>query len=269
MSEDEGSWWRKNRIAGLVIYGVMVGVALYLVAVAAGIPLPSLLGARGPALTIRPSAVDFGRVGQRATVQRALVLENRGDQPLELRSVRSPTPALSIAVAQRTIGPGDQQVLRLRLVPVGLSGEQKFLVGLTTNEAGQKQWTVLVAATVDHAIRRRPGLRMEQELFDVSCRGCHLEPSAGKTGASLFAAVCACCHGARGQGTESAPRLRNAAKQAPEGVRVRVRDRVVLGLTGTAMPAWGREAGGYLGQPQIGSLVGLIEGWQTAKGSSR
>lgn len=83
--------------------------------------------------------------------------------------------------------------------------------------------------------------------------------SAGQT---LFAQNCTACHGISGEGSSIAPALN--APEVRQMDRKTLQDTITFGRPGTAMPAWGINAGGVLGAEEIGELVSLIRAgaWQ-------
>ena len=253
-----------RKIAGTLAYVLSVLVGVYLLLIAVGVAVPSInlaalnpWAVHGPRLSFEPRAVDFGSMNQLASGRQTIALRNSGDETVKLGMVRASSAALTLGTGRREIAPGSKVDLSLDLKPVGLSGTQKFTVSFVTNESRNKQKHVSVKAIVDHSISRRPGLRMEQLIFDADCRGCHLEPGLGKTGNALFAAVCAACHGPRGRGKQGQPGARLTAD--------RLRTVIISGRSGTAMPAWGRQAGGYLSREQVDSLVKVMLDWRKAE----
>lgn len=79
---------------------------------------------------------------------------------------------------------------------------------------------------------------------------------AYSAGQKLFAENCTACHGVSGEGSSIAPAL-----NAPEVRQMdskTLQNIITFGRSGTAMPAWGTQAGGSLSAEQIGELVSLI-----------
>lgn len=76
-------------------------------------------------------------------------------------------------------------------------------------------------------------------------------------GAALYSANCARCHGPEGQGTPRAPAL-NVRKFLTDTNDAAVQQIITLGVTGTAMPAWGDR----LSDAEIQSIVGFVRSWE-------
>jgi mono/diheme cytochrome c family protein len=94
-----------------------------------------------------------------------------------------------------------------------------------------------------------------QAVFqNAECAKCHAEPGKDKLGQALYTAVCGVCHEAEHRATE-VPNLHQIAE--PTGPSF-WRNWIVNGKAGTEMPAFSRDQGGPLSEPQIGSLVDYL-----------
>ena len=76
-------------------------------------------------------------------------------------------------------------------------------------------------------------------------------------GASLFTSNCSQCHGPDGQGTRRAPAL-NVKGFLTETPDMAIQQIVTLGVSGTAMPAWGDR----MSEANIQAIVGFIRQWE-------
>ena len=76
-------------------------------------------------------------------------------------------------------------------------------------------------------------------------------------GASLYAQSCARCHGAQGQGTRRAPSL-NVKGYLADTNDAALQQIITLGVSNTAMPAWGDR----LTDAEIQAIVGFIRSWE-------
>jgi mono/diheme cytochrome c family protein len=76
-------------------------------------------------------------------------------------------------------------------------------------------------------------------------------------GADLFASSCSQCHGPEGQGTQRAPSLnvKGYLADTSDGALQQI---ITLGVTGTAMPAWGDR----MTEAEIQAIVGFIRAWE-------
>jgi ubiquinol-cytochrome c reductase cytochrome c subunit len=79
-------------------------------------------------------------------------------------------------------------------------------------------------------------------------------------GARLFAANCAVCHGADGQGRVGATLAKNWSAIRPD---LRIRETIANGIQGSVMPAWSQVNGGPLSEADIDALTAFILSWET------
>lgn len=93
-----------------------------------------------------------------------------------------------------------------------------------------------------------------QAVFKGDCARCHVQPTAGKRGESLFRTACAICHESLHRAT-MVPDL--AATKASKD-RDYWRSWITRGKPGTLMPAFAYSEGGILSQEQIESLVAYL-----------
>jgi mono/diheme cytochrome c family protein len=84
-------------------------------------------------------------------------------------------------------------------------------------------------------------------------------------GARLFAANCAICHGADGQGRVGATLAKNWSAIRPD---LRIRETISNGIQGSVMPAWGQAKGGPLSEADIDALTAFILSWETGSPQS-
>ena len=76
-------------------------------------------------------------------------------------------------------------------------------------------------------------------------------------GSELYSANCTRCHGPDGQGTQRAPAL-NVRSFLTDTSDAAMQQIITLGVTGTAMPAWGDR----LGDAEIQAIVGYLRSWE-------
>lgn len=79
-------------------------------------------------------------------------------------------------------------------------------------------------------------------------------------GAQLFAEYCAACHGPDGQGRVGATLAKDWPSVRPD---LTVKNIIISGIPGSAMPAWSNTNGGPLDSAQIEALTAYILSWQT------
>jgi cytochrome c553 len=93
-----------------------------------------------------------------------------------------------------------------------------------------------------------------QIVFRGDCARCHAEPANGRSGADLFAAVCAVCHETPHRAS-MVPDLATLTK--PQDAHY-WRTWIMFGREGSLMPAFLKERGGPLTGEQIESLVQFL-----------
>ena len=86
------------------------------------------------------------------------------------------------------------------------------------------------------------------------------DPEQLVLGASFYDQNCAVCHGPNGEGRVGANLSKDWPSIRPD---LTVRNIIVSGVTGTAMPAWSQANGGPLSEVEIDALVNYILSWQT------
>ncbi len=86
------------------------------------------------------------------------------------------------------------------------------------------------------------------------------DPAIVEEGAGLFAENCAVCHGEDGQGRVGATLSKDWPSIRPD---LTVKNIIINGVDGTAMPAWGQAKGGPFTDSQVEALVTFILSWQT------
>jgi mono/diheme cytochrome c family protein len=79
-------------------------------------------------------------------------------------------------------------------------------------------------------------------------------------GGHLFAANCAVCHGADGQGRVGATLAKDWSAIRPD---LRIRETISNGVQGSVMPAWSQAKGGPLSEADIDALTAYILSWQS------
>ena len=102
-------------------------------------------------------------------------------------------------------------------------------------------------------------------LLLVACSSTPEPPPAQDTqGAALYQRYCALCHGSDGQGyaADNANALAHPQFLSTATDEL-LRRGIARGRPGTAMSAWGKEAGGPLDDAQVDALVRHLRQWQT------
>jgi mono/diheme cytochrome c family protein len=141
---------------------------------------------------------------------------------------------------------GKQGVITKEVTVFTSKGNSLLRVGAVILEA---------AAMNDRLNNQKISAANRQAVFKNDCARCHAEPTAGKTGGALYAAVCAVCHDSPRRAS-AVPDLR--ALKEPTSLKF-WRNWITDGKPGTMMPAFAQPPGGPLTKKQIDSLAEYLE----------
>ena len=155
-------------------------------------------------------------------------------------------PALNSAELRERLSDGDIQ----RTIEQGVPGTLMAAWGaaLDSQEIADltlliRRWDELAAAGVEMPVVEAPPIDMS--------------PEAIAEGERLYSVLCARCHGAEGYGTRMAPAL-NSQTFLTQTSDAAIQQIITLGVTGTAMPAWG----GRLTEADIAALTAYLRSWE-------
>lgn len=128
-----------------------------------------------------------------------------------------------------------------------------------TSDAGLQVLTITIdipdSPNMAREQNRMAATQDRQAVFKGDCARCHAAPTVDKEGAELFAAACGICHTAEHR-AEMVPDL--AVVREVRGAEF-WRKWISGGKEGTLMPAFARQNGGPLSEPQIESLVAYLQ----------
>ena len=225
--------------------GISTKLALALVLAAPGV-------AGAPAIRFEASTHDFGAVPSDVKQSYAWPYRNAGTDTLEIRSATPSCGCTATVADPASVPAGGAGALMVTFDPAGQSGDVRKTITVTSNDPEHPRTILtILAKVIVHEAPLKPGEHPRitgQSLLMGSCGGCHAAPAAGKTGAPLYAAICAPCHaGAR------APAL-DAAYLASHDDKA-VADAIAYGTASPKMPGFSRLMGGPLDDAQIASLV--------------
>jgi len=219
------------------------------------IAIASLLAASGAAPTIRfdRTTHDFGTIPSNRKQSMSWVYHNDGNAPLEIIAM-NPSCGCTASVADpKVVAPGAEGALHVTYDPAGQSGDVRKTLTVVTNDPARPR-TILtllgkVLASDDEAIPNGHPRFAGQSLLMGSCATCHALPAAGKSGAALWDAVCAMCHGKTPGDLGAAVLARDDAALAQT---------IAYGTANPKMPGFSNLMGGPLDDAQVASLVRLL-----------
>jgi cytochrome c5 len=145
--------------------------------------------------------------------------------------------------------PGEKGKIRISVDIRGKLGTIYKTVQVRTNDPKTPQTTIAVRMTIKDATHMKT--YSASEIFNGSCKRCHVMQGRGKKGFDLFVSDCMMCHSA---GKIAAP-MRDLHTMARESIEKAIRE----GLEHTSMPGWDIKHGGPLAEEEIMSLVDFLK----------
>jgi mono/diheme cytochrome c family protein len=229
---------------------------------AAVVTSPAAALAAKPRIVFDHKVYDFGVLLQGATVQHAYTVKNDGKAPLEIQSVNTSCGCTAALPDPKVLPRGATGRILVTYDSRGKIGEVNKLVRVRSNDPESPVVNLSIRGFVAPSEHMdRTGTR---NLFEGSCRECHVDRGVGKTGEALYRADCAMCHEHhRMGGVRIAPAADELSGRAAEELR---RD-IAQGRDGTSMPGYHKDRGGPLGDAEIDSLVAYIRSLGLAPGT--
>lgn len=194
-------------------------------------------------LLFEPAHIDMGSVKEGEHAEVYLRVRNSGSTMQQIVDVQTSCGCSVAEPEERLIMPGGFTRIHVSIDTFAKQDAVKKWV-LLTDAKGRtsKAWLTLI-------VRPDPHLSSSsRSIFDGKCAACHYTPAFGKVkGTDIYAAVCAMCHGAKGEG-DSAPAVSH------------IHDRGILttlignGTGSQHMPGFAKSVGGPLNEQQIKAL---------------
>jgi mono/diheme cytochrome c family protein len=226
----------------------------------------------GPAAqpVMAPPQISFGHVQynagvvfEGAPVVHVYPFTNRGDRPLRVLSAEVSCGCTEATViGGDVVAPGAVAEVRVATDTTGKRGRFTKEIEVTSDDPAQPVTALTLTGRVVKDVAAHRGHNLQAVIFGERCGGCHAEPAAGLTGAPLYEAVCAYCHGEKGHGggATALKRLSYLRRVSAGGLRVTIGQ----GRPDEGMPGFHRAVGGPLDDAQVESLVTTILGWRGA-----
>jgi mono/diheme cytochrome c family protein len=257
-----------------------IGRRLAVLALAAGL-LPVVLlraqdsgGGAPPKIRFEKTVHDFGELRSDEKVSFDWVYHNDGGSPLSIIRTRTSCGCTMSVAEEESVPPGGSGTIHIDFDPVGMSGSVRKVLAVTSDDPEQQISRLTIRARitpVDLPIVETGGHPRiaGQSLLMGDCASCHAAPAADKSGAELWNAVCAMCHGDDGTGGR-APSLRHPSYLDARSDR-ELSEGIAYGTANPRMPGFAATMGGPLSDAQVDSLVQLLRKWgsteKTADGS--
>lgn len=197
-------------------------------------------------LVFEPQQLDMGEVMEGEKVVSFLRIRNTGSTMAQIVDVQASCGCTVVEPESRLLMPGQFTRVRVEIDTLAKTDQVKKWIELTDGEGHKSRaWLTL-------KVRDNPHLDIVRNLFDGKCRTCHYDPARGKyTGAAIYQAVCAMCHGEQGKGAY-------APKLAGRDDASTLRSLIAQGTGSRHMPGFARTAGGPLDEKQIRLLAAWI-----------
>jgi mono/diheme cytochrome c family protein len=195
-------------------------------------------------LVLDPPELDLGQAREGEKVHATLLIRNNGSGFAQIASIETSCGCTTAEPGTRMLAPGAFTRLSVEVDTFGKRGKTRKWIKVIDG-MGREATAWLTLTTLGNPHLQAKG----RTLFDGKCASCHYQPAVGLTsGAAIYKAVCAMCHGAGAKGA-----------YAPELTRFRdaalLKQKVALGNGTTHMPAFARKAGGPLDEKQLDALV--------------
>jgi hypothetical protein len=223
-----------------------------------------------PSIRFEVLTHDFGTIASSAKRSFSWPYRNVGSTPLEITAT-VPSCGCTASVAEpATVPAGGSGTLSVTYDPAGQSGDVRKTITVVTNDPVHPRTILtILAKVIAEDVAAIPGAHPRftgQSLLMGSCTTCHAAPARGKTGAELWGAVCAMCHGPTGEGA-TAPALRPGGKLAGLDDAA-LASAIAYGTADPKMPGFSDLMGGPLDAAQVASLVTLLRSWAPAPDGS-
>ncbi len=212
-----------------------------------------------PSIRFERTTHDFGTIRSDSKQAFTWAYHNDGTAPLEIIAMH-PSCGCTASVAEpRSVPPLGSGALSVTYDPTGQSGDVRKSLTVVTNDPVHPRTILTIRGKVvaGEAATSPVGHPpfTGQSLLMGSCANCHAAPAAGKTGAPLWEAVCAMCHGKTGEGLGGYLGLHDDASLVQA---------VAYGTANPRMPGFSTLMGGPLDEAQVASLVALLRKWGPA-----
>ena len=217
----------------------------------------------GPAIRFDETTHDFGTIRADAKQSFSWSYRNVGSAPLEIRGTAPSCGCTVSTPPDASVPPGGTGALAIVYDPAWQSGGVHKTIAVMSNDPEHPRTILSIKAQVipldEEPMPNGHPRFTGQSLLMGKCAGCHAGAAAGKSGAELYGAVCAMCHGAKGDGG-LAPGLRARDYLASHDDKA-LGEAIAYGTANPKMPGFSDLMGGPLSASQIASLVKLLRDW--------
>lgn len=207
-----------------------------------------------PQIEFQETEFNFGVLVQGATAQHVFAFKNAGDAALSIDNVQTSCGCTAALPGERLLPPGATSQIVVTYNSAGKMGEIHKTVVVHSNDPEKPRTQLLVKGLVTPSMH--PEMTGTKNLFEGSCRTCHVDRGVGTMGRELYLADCAMCHEHHKMGGHFVAR---AAEELGALDKRLLKKAITAGKEGTSMPAFHKKRGGPLDSRQIESLVEYLK----------
>lgn len=111
-----------------------------------------------PRFALENSGYSFGNVVQGDSLSHSFVIKNQGSKPLIITDVVESCSCTLAKLADRQIAPGSSTVLEVRYRPNGITGPDRQILTLRTNDPENSEVIITIAANVEADLKFDPDI---------------------------------------------------------------------------------------------------------------
>ena len=251
---------RRGARIGSAIAGLVCGLT-------AAIGAVGETGPAGPRIRFEVTTHDFGKLRSDQRTEYAWAYRNDGTAPLRITGTRPQCGCTATVIDDRDVPPGGSGTILVTFDPAGLDGSIRKSLAVMSNDPTRGTVLLTLRAQVERvetpaADGSHPSTA-GRSLLSGECVSCHASPATGRTGADLYRAVCAMCHGPAAEGGAHGPSLR-APGYLSSHTDDELRTAIAYGTANPRMPGFSAVMGGPLDDAQVDSIVRLLRSWGSA-----
>lgn len=201
-----------------------------------------------PVIFLEQDFYDFGSVKSGEVANGFFIVENKGGDVLEIKSVRTDCGCTVAGIEKKILAPGDRSRIDVKYNSSGKVGDVIKYIYIDSNDPSRPVYLLTLKGIVKPA-DHPDGTVDASNLLKGSCRSCHLERGLGKKHEALYNAICAMCH------EHKTMRIGMKLNEMRHLGRNFILTSIKKGIKNTSMPGYE----GNLSEEQILSLVDFIK----------
>jgi len=186
-------------------------------------------------------SVDVGNISEGETKEVEIELRNITGAPLSIENIDTSCGCTIANASEGLIAPGETAKVRVTIDTRGKMGDISKELKLFTSE-GSAPHVLTLTGKVEHF---GEGMPDPSVIFKGDCASCHVgENVEKKEGQVLYNSICFLCH--------------KSGLRQEAAISVGLSNVIAVGIPGTSMPGFSKEAGGPLSLKQVESLADYV-----------